>query len=456
MALGVVAVALHVLVLAACGRDGPPPEHLEAGRLGRVELLRPIGPPRALVLLFSDEGGWSAEWDRVSERLRAAGAAVVGVDLPAYLGGLRASDDGCHYLISEIEELSKRVQRDLGSDAYRSPILAGVGQGGALAYAALAQAPAATVAGAVVVDPAPALMTKVPLCPGAPSTPAGGGGFAYDGKLDLPGFLRVSSRTPLAPDFAALTTGGVTPAGAGTPSERLSALVAVALTAGGDGGGALSDLPLAVVPAVHAGPYMAVIYSGDGGWRDLDKTIGEILARQGVPVVGVDSLRYFWSEKPPERVAADLARIMRHYGDSWSATHVALIGYSFGASIVPFAVNRLPDAERSRIVQITLLGLGPRAPFEFKVSGWLGQVGVDVDPYKDAPIVLPELERIDPRLVQCVYGEDEEDSLCTASELDGVERIRTAGSHHFGGDYAALAQRILDGLRRRAPAETTP
>jgi type IV secretory pathway VirJ component len=449
-------VALLALALAGCGVEAPPPRHFEAGRLGRVELLRPIGASQALVVLFSDEGGWSPEWQRTAERLRATGVAVVGVDLPIYLDGLRASDDGCHYLISEIEELSKRVQRDLGSDEYRSPILAGVAEGGTLAYAALAQAPAATVAGAVVVDPAPALRTRVPLCPGTSARALPAGGFAYDGTTELPGFLRVSSQAPLSPGLATVATGGVAPAGPGTPSERLAALVAVASAAGRDGGGSLADLPVVVLPAARPGPWMAVIYSGDGGWRDLDKTIGELLARQGVPVVGVDSLRYFWSEKPPERVAADLARILQHYGETWNTSKVALIGYSFGAGIVPFAVNRLPDPERARVVQITLLGLGPRAPFEFKVSGWLGQVGVEVDPYEHAPLVLPELLRIDPRLVQCVYGEDEKETLCTAPELAEVERIGTAGSHHFGGDYAALAQRILDGLRRRAPAERTP
>jgi type IV secretory pathway VirJ component len=83
-------------------------------------------------------------------------------------------------------------------------------------------------------------------------------------------------------------------------------------------------------------------------------------------------------------------------------------------------------------------------------------LGVDVDPYQDAPLVLPELVRIDPALVQCVYGEEEKDTLCTAPELRGIERVRTAGGHHFDGDYAALAQRILDGLRKRAPAGGAP
>jgi type IV secretory pathway VirJ component len=134
---------------------------------------------------------------------------------------------------------------------------------------------------------------------------------------------------------------------------------------------------------------------------------------------------------------------------------VVVAGYSFGAGIVPFAVNRLPPAERAQVVQLSLLGLGPRAPFEFHVSGWLGQVGVNVDPYADAPLVLPEFERIDLARVQCFYGEDEPDTLCRAPELAAAERIGTRGGHHFDGDYPALARRILDGLRRRS-AEARP
>ena len=123
------------------------------------------------------------------------------------------------------------------------------------------------------------------------------------------------------------------------------------------------------------------------------------------------------------------------------------MGYSFGAGIVPFAVNRLPEAQRATVGQLSLLALGERAPFEFRLSGWLDTLGGD--PYADAPLVLPELERIDPAMIQCFYGEDETDSLCRSPALAGVERIVTTGGHHFDGDYPALARRILDGLRRR-------
>lgn len=430
--------ALVVLVAAigAAGCGQPPPERRDAGRLGRVALWVPRSAPSGLVVLFSDGAGWSPDFAQAAEALRAHGAAVAGVDLPSYLAALRASDDGCHYVVAELEVLSQRVQRELGGDSYRSPILAGTGQGATLALAALAQAPAATLAGVVVADPAPALSTKVPLCPGAPSHPAPDG-FAYDLPGSPPGFVR---RAPDGPQAA---------------PQRLAAAVAEVL-AEGPLPSSLRELPLVELPSAQPGPFLAVIWSGDGGWRDLDKTLGERLAASGVAVVGVDSLRYFWRARTPERVAADLAEIIRRYGTRWERRQVALIGYSFGAGILPFALNRLPPAERAEVVQLSLLGLEARAPFEFHVSGWLEQAGLARDADSDAPLVLPELMQVDPALVQCVYGEEERDSLCRAPELAAVEKIHTTGGHHFDGDYAGLAARILAGLERRAAARQAP
>jgi type IV secretory pathway VirJ component len=160
----------------------------------------------------------------------------------------------------------------------------------------------------------------------------------------------------------------------------------------------------------------------------------------------VDSLRYFWRAKTPDQVARDLDAILGVYRERWSTPRAVLIGYSFGAGILPFAVNRLPESERAAVVQLSLLGLEPRAAFEFHVSGWLGG-GAD-----DGSEVLPELARIDPALIQCVYGEQEENTLCRAAALARTERIRTTGGHHFDGNYEGLALKILAGAERRLHA----
>src|SRR5262249_14335278 len=130
----------------------------------------------------------------------------------------------------------------------------------------------------------------------------------------------------------------------------------------------VAALPLVEYPVDTPSPLLAIIYSGDGGWRDLDKQIGESLSDAGIPVVGIDSLRYFWNRKPPETIGADLAAIIRDYSTRWQASKVILIGYSFGADILPFAVNHLPPDIRAMIYQISLLGLEATAGFEFTIS----------------------------------------------------------------------------------------
>ena len=207
----------------------------------------------------------------------------------------------------------------------------------------------------------------------------------------------------------------------------------------------VSDLPLIELPAAHPNGLMAIVISGDGGWRDLDKTIAEELQKDGVSVIGWDSLRYFWSEHSPEQTSHDLSRVLQTYSSRWHADHVALIGYSFGADVMPFAYNRLPDAVRAKVSLISLLGFAPSADFQIRVTGWLGMPASD-----KALSVKPGFARLPPKIVQCFYGEHEDDTLCPTLTKTGVEVIRTSGDHHFGHDYAALEKRILNALKKQA------
>lgn len=426
---------LAVVVLATGCHSGLRPVVRNEGRLGAVEIFAPRRPSAGLVFLFSDAGGWTQALDDVARRLAARGAIVVGIDVRTYLENLRQSADGCHYVVAELEDLSHRLEREMDFDAYRSPVFAGVGMGATLAYAALAQAPAATIAGAAGVDIAPTLATRVPLCPGAPATADPLGGFRYATDVPLPAPWHVGA------------AGGTDTAGALV--DLVVAMLAPPAVPGSITA-ALPDLPLVVLPAPRPGPLAAIIYSGDGGWRDLDKTMGETLAARGVPVVGVDSLRYFWHAKPPERVAADLAALLVACRRAWGDVRFVLVGYSFGAGVLPFAVNRLSAADRAHVVEVALLGLEARAPFEIEVTGWLGRA-----PSERAPLVLPEIQRLDPDLLQCFYGEDETESLCRDPALSRAEIIRTAGGHHFDGDYVGLAERVLAGARRRMTARAS-
>ncbi len=70
-------------------------------------------------------------------------------------------------------------------------------------------------------------------------------------------------------------------------------------------------LPLVEVPAkTQTKPYFAVMVSGDGGWAKIDKAISEKLAADGVSVVGLNALQYFWKKREPEAIAHDIASMV--------------------------------------------------------------------------------------------------------------------------------------------------
>ena len=201
----------------------------------------------------------------------------------------------------------------------------------------------------------------------------------------------------------------------------------------------LSDLPLvevhrAVAPRTEQ---MAVLLTGDGGWAVTDKGLSAELAAHGMPVVGWNSLRYFLHRRNPDGTARDLERILRHYLPTWRREKVVLIGYSFGADVMPFLVHRLPEDLRARVSLVALLGPDEKAGFRFHLSEWLGKDSKDTLP------VRPELERLRGMPILCSYGEQEARSLCR--EIDpGLAKIQVRpGTHIIGKGYGPIAAEIL-------------
>jgi type IV secretory pathway VirJ component len=198
----------------------------------------------------------------------------------------------------------------------------------------------------------------------------------------------------------------------------------------------LGDLPIVEVAASGAGETLAVLLSGDGGWAGLDKDVASALSDKGIPVVGVDSLRYFWTTRTPAGASSDIDRIVRYYLAHWNKRNVILIGYSQGADVLPFIVNRLPVATKRKVLLTALMGLGTQATFEFHLGNWISN-GDDGLP------IRPEIEKFADLQALCLYGDEEDDSLCPQVHQPAFHVEKLGGGHHFGGDYDQLAQLII-------------
>ncbi|MFJ2364444.1 AcvB/VirJ family lysyl-phosphatidylglycerol hydrolase [Pseudomonas sp. NPDC087697] len=211
---------------------------------------------------------------------------------------------------------------------------------------------------------------------------------------------------------------------------------------GSDKGNGGLNIPVVEVPAGQAKDTVTLFLSGDGGWRDLDRDVAGEMAKIGYPVVGIDTLRYYWQHKSPEQSAIDLTELMQHYRQKWGTKRFILTGYSFGADVLPAIYNRMPESEQQRVDAIILLAFARTGNFEIQVDGWLGNAG------KEAA-TGPEMAKLPADKVLCIYGAEEvAESGCTDKTAVG-EAMKLPGGHHFDENYPALAQRLVDAIKQR-------
>ncbi|MGZ3275238.1 MAG: virulence factor family protein [Phenylobacterium sp.] len=353
-------------------------EVIAHGRLERVHLYRPAGKPRQFVLFLSGDKGWTAATAGLAALLAKHGAMVAGVDMPRFKAKLAPGDIPA----GDLENLAHYVQGYARLATYHTPLLAARPSAAAFARAVAAKAPGDLFGGVLAADDARRLLA------------------AYDR-------LAAANRPSLPP----------------APAN-------------------LAGLPLVEVPATGAatGPAekdtFAVMLSGDGGWAGLDKNVAAALAAHGVPVVGFDSLRYFWSKRTPDGLARDLDRIARYYAARWKRSRVVLVGYSQGANALPAAFNRLPEASRNRVAQLVLIGLEHKVAWQFHIGNWIGAPA-------DAQPILPDASQLSALTTLCLYGEGDADALCPDLPAQSVTAQQMPGGHHFNGAFDDLATRIL-------------
>jgi type IV secretory pathway VirJ component len=369
-------------------------------------------------------------------------------------------------IAADFESLSHQVQKEIGMSEYLVPVLVGYSSGATIVYATLVQSPPGTFLGALSLGFCPDQdFAGAQLCPGA------GLHYSANAQHELVFAPATTLRQPwvalqgqkdevcsphAADEFAAQVAGGrivqLPLVGHGFSVERnwmpqfkeayasLATRAAPAAQPPAD----IGDLPVQEVHASGAASEFVLLITGDGGWAGLDQELAARFAASGVPTVGLNSLKYFWSERTPDETARDVARVLRHYFAAWNKQHVLLVGYSFGADVLPFVINRLPADLRARVASVSLLGIDSNASFEVRIADWVGGDN-------SGPATRPELARITHLPVLCIYGRGEQDSICPQLPAGTATREEIGTGHHFGGEYATLAERILAFARAARP-----
>jgi type IV secretory pathway VirJ component len=184
--------------------------------------------------------------------------------------------------------------------------------------------------------------------------------------------------------------------------------------------------PIRMFPAEgRPAPVTAVFLSGDMGFDfGMSGDVAAALAKHGVSLVGVVSPVAFAQHRTHAEATAVVAQALRLALKPPGTRRLMLIGESFGADVVAAVAPDLPPGLLARIDVIDLTVPARDVYFRSDPSGlaYLGQ-----------PDFQPEqalLAMHGPRLV-CVYGVEEEDSLCPGLMGTGAQVIGLPGGHYL-------------------------
>lgn len=451
-------------------------DSLNYGAFGKIIVYHPAAVPSSVALFVSGDGGWKNGVINMAKDIAEQGALVLGIDAKTYRNSLSRSAADCYYPAADFERLSLMIQKKYKFVTYNKPVLVGYSYGATLIYGILAQAPANTFKGALALGFCPDIELKKPLCKGngltqhvlkpgksfwlertetltAPfivlngfkdetcpyeatatflkgmpmaelvALPKVGHGFSIADNW-LPEFNTAYKKILASASFAARKE---------AENKELKQQVIQRYS---------ENLPLTIVPAVKKSNLpMFFMISGDGGWTSFDQSLAEALAAKGVPVIGLDAQKYFWDAKTPDGTTTELSKAIQHYKEQFGKEKVALVGYSFGASVVPFIANRLNPVLKSQLRAVLAISPDVAADFEIHIADMLNFGGG-----KGNYNVLAEMKKLKGTTAVNFFGKAEGNSIAGKFVKEGLKVEILPGNHHYGNDFEGLSAALLKNI----------
>ena len=458
------------------GFAAPSIDSMVFGVFGKITIYKPTEKPKSVVLFISGDGGWNRGVINMAKNVVAQGALVAGIDIRHYYKSIKNRKQKCYYPAGDFEELSMMLQKRFRIPEYLKPILVGYSSGATLAYGILAQSPSNTFKGVIALGFCPDIEINKPLCNGTGLTwhtlkegstyyleptekitapfiilqgmkdcvcrytiieqymkemklgelvalPKVGHGFTATANW-LPQFVHAYKKIMDDPSYQEKVTSQ-------NPLLLSQKLIPLPI-----------NLPLTIIPtSVKDTLPIAFVISGDGGWTSFDQSYSEKLATKGIAIVGLDAQKYFWNPKTPEQTANDIIKAIEHYMQLWNKRSFILVGYSFGADVVPFVASRMPMALKASLKAVFSLSPDLKGDFEIHVTDMLS-FGSSKDDY-NVPEQIKLIKKYNP---VCIFGDQEETDLRKQFSEAGARIIILPGNHHYNNDFLVIAEAIYSSI----------
>ena len=197
------------------------------------------------------------------------------------------------------------------------------------------------------------------------------------------------------------------------------------------------DLPLKEWSANSHDKPLIFYISGDGGMNKFSTSLCEALNHKGFDVVALNARTYFWDKKTPEKTAADVTALLTKKLNGRSNEQIVMIGYSFGADVLPFILNRIPKSIDDKVLVSYLLASSGSTDFEIH---WADIFGSNTKRSMD---VVAEINKLTDKKVVIISASDDKTLAVNRITLKRFTHEMLPGGHHFDGDTPEIVEAIL-------------
>lgn len=188
----------------------------------------------------------------------------------------------------------------------------------------------------------------------------------------------------------------------------------------------IADLPVTLFAAKkQAGETMVLFLTGDGGLNTFSQKLADEYASAGIPVVALNSSKYFWKRRTPDQAALAVVALMNKYSKELRKKSVLLCGYSFGADVMPFIYMRLPEDMKEKVSRIQLLSPSAYTDFEVHLSYLFVSKKFDI---------ASEVKKITKPVI-CYYGASESDKPLRYLAMKNLKIVILKGDHHYESSF---------------------
>ncbi len=197
-----------------------------------------------------------------------------------------------------------------------------------------------------------------------------------------------------------------------------------------------ATLPVKEWPSQNSTPFILYV-SGDGGFNSFSTTLCSKINKAGYELTAVNAKTYFWEKKTPEQTSEAISSYLQKKFEERHNQQLVLIGYSFGADVMPFIVNRLNAGLKNKLISVILIS--PSTSTDFEIH-WADMFGGNAKRNMD---VVAEINKMEVPKTTTFFGQDEKDFPVKDIELKNYRNQVLPGGHRFDGHTDQLAQELI-------------